>query len=416
MACRLFAGFCAVAAGLFTSSYPPASSSELAVIQEQVATTGVTDREKTPTDLEQLAERLVTQCAGVQRGEHVLVAGGSHDQELLENIAVHVRKAGAFPLLTLSSDRLTKRLFFDVPAELDTQADTLGLQLANHLNAAILLANGLEEAPFAEADPKRMADRAKGDQPVADAMLKHGVRQVEVGNGLYPTEWRAQRFGMSYDDLKKMFWESVNVDYTSLAARAEEVKGVLAQGTELHITDANGTDLKVRIQGRPIYSSDGMVSPEELKKGGPVASSFLPAGEVYIVPVPGTAGGKIVRPQEYFEGKEIQNLTLTFADGKLVSLTGVGPGFDRMKATYEAAAEGKDVFAVVDFGINPNIKLPARSTVATWVPAGTVTMGIGNNVWAGGENKAPYAYYVSIPGTTVRLDGKTVVENGALKM
>jgi hypothetical protein len=87
-----------------------------------------------------------------------------------------------------------------------------------------------------------------------------------------------------------------------------------------------------------------------------------------------------------------------------------------MKAAYDAAGEGKDLFAVVDFGINSNVKLPANSKIATWVPAGTVTVGVGNNVWAGGDNKNPYAYFVSLPGTTVTLDGKPVVEAGQLKL
>ena len=132
--------------------------------------------------------------------------------------------------------------------------------------------------------------------------------------------------------------------------------------------------------------------------------------------MPGTAEGKVVSKTEYYQGKEINNLTLTFAAGKLTSINGSGPGFEKMKAAYDAAGEGKDLFAVVDFGINPNVKLPANSRVATWVPAGTVTVGVGNNAWAGGDNKTAYGYFVSLPGTTVTLDGKPVVEAGQLKL
>jgi hypothetical protein len=34
------------------------------------------------------------------------------------------------------------------------------------------------------------------------------------------------------------------------------------------------------------------------------------------------------------------------------------------------------------------VKPPAGSRLATWVPAGTITIGTGNNVWAGGDNQA----------------------------
>ena len=40
-----------------------------------------------PTDLEQLAQRLVTQSAAVKEGESVLITGGVENMELLEDIA-----------------------------------------------------------------------------------------------------------------------------------------------------------------------------------------------------------------------------------------------------------------------------------------------------------------------------------------
>jgi aminopeptidase len=240
---------------------------------------------KAPTDLEQLAERLVNQSAGIKAGELVLVSGGAQDQDLLENIAVHARKVGALPLVVLTSDRLAKRLFFDVPEKFDSQADAIGLKLAEGFDAFIMVNSNLDEGVFAGADPKRQAARAKAGQAVLESLLKHKVRQIEVGNGLYPTAWRAKRFGMSDDELARTFWEGVNVDYSSLATRAEQVKGLLAGGSAIQITDSNGSSLRVRIQGRPVHSSDGIISADEAQKGGAASSVYLPAGEVYVTPV-----------------------------------------------------------------------------------------------------------------------------------
>ncbi|MBC7929458.1 MAG: aminopeptidase [Rubrivivax sp.] len=419
---KLLAPLCCLAAGLALAACQPATQTNTAVNNTNAAPTATaaapaeSTAKKAPTDLEQLAQRLVTQSAGVKEGEVVLISGRSHDAELIENIAVNVRKLGAFPMVEYSSDRLSKRMFNDVPDKYDSQTSALGLKLAETVNVTISVTNGLTEDLFAGADPKRMAARGKAGEPVADAFLKNNVRSVEVGNGMYPTGWLAKRYGMSEDELSKTFWGGVNVDYTELQTRGEQVKSALSSGDEVHIKDANGTDFKVRVKGRPFGVSDGIISADDVKQGGSAVNIYLPAGEVYVTPVAGTAEGKIVRPKEYFEGKEIQNLTLTFAGGKLTSITGTGPGFEPMKAQYDAAGEGKDLFAVVDFGINQNVKLPATSSVGTWVPAGTVTVGMGNNVWAGGDNKTSYGYFVSLPGTTVTLDGKPVVENGQLKL
>ncbi len=221
---------------------------------------------------------------------------------------------------------------------------------------------------------------------------------------------------MSQDDLAKTFWEAVNADYSAIQATGEKVKTELSTGKEVHITNPNGTDLKVKIEGRPFFVSDGIISADDVKKGGPAVSVYIPAGEVYCSVVPATAEGKIVETQTFFRGKEVNNLTLTFVAGKLTEMTGSGPGFADLKASYDAGGEGKDLFGFVDFGINPNLKIWPMSKVGNWVQSGMVTVGIGNNTWAGGDNKVSYGLTNYLPGSTVTVDGKTVVESGVLKL
>jgi hypothetical protein len=220
---------------------------------------------------------------------------------------------------------------------------------------------------------------------------------------------------MTLDELSKTFWEGVNVDYASLQAKGEQVKTAIA-GNEVHLTNPNGTDLKLRIEGRPVYVSDGVISPEDLQKGSPFVSVYLPAGEVAVTPVEGTAEGKVVVDRDFFEGKEIQNLTITFVAGKITGMTGSGPGFDAFKADYDARGPGKEIFGFIDFGINPNVKLSPASKLGNWVPAGSVTVGSGNNTWAGGDNSVSYGWTGFLPGSTVKIDGKVIVENGQLKV
>jgi leucyl aminopeptidase (aminopeptidase T)/predicted small secreted protein len=370
-----------------------------------------------PTDLEQLAQRVVTQSAAVKAGDVVVITGRLQDAELMENIAVHVAKVGGQPLITYSSDRLAKRLFFDVPAEYDSQPDTLGERFAGMADVLISLGNATTENLFEGADPQRMAARGKAGEAVAQAMMKNNVRRVEIGNNLYPTPWRAERFSMDEDALSTMFWSGVNLDYGDLQSRGEEVKAALSGGNEVHLTHPNGTDLKLRIQGRPVLVSDGVISEEDRERGGPAVAVYLPAGEVYTTPVPGTAEGRIVDSGTWFQGKAVENLTLTVSAGKVTAMEGSGPGYAAMKAAYDAVTDPrKDQFGYIDFGINPKITLPADSRMGNWVQAGTVTVGTGANDWAGGDNSVPYGTTVYLPGSTVTLDGKTIVDKGVLKL
>ena len=370
-----------------------------------------------PTDLEQLATRVITQSAAVQEGDVVLIGGRMADAELMEDLAVAARKAGAFPLVTYSSDRLSRRMFFDVPAKYDSQSDALGLKLAEIADVTIEVSNATTENLFEGADPARVAARTQAFEPVQQAFARNNVRSVELGNSLYPAPWRAERLGLSAEALADLFWKGVNVDYTQLQARGEEVGKAVSAARDVHVTNPNGTDLKFSVQGRPVLASDGVASEADIERGGGALAQYLPAGEVYTTPVPGSGEGKLVQTRGYFRGKQIDNLTLTFTGGQLTGMTGSGPGFAAFKAEYDAVGdERKAALAFLDFGINPNITLPANASVGTWVPAGSVTLGTGANVWAGGDNSVPYSLVVHLPGSTVTLDGKPVVEQGALKL
>src|SRR6185369_11549297 len=233
----------------------------------------------------------------------------------------------------------------------------LDLKLATLPAVAISVDANEIEGVLADVSSTRLANVAKTNSPVGDLFLKRNVRSVSIGNDLYPTAWRAKRFGISLEDLTKSFWSAVNADYSEIQANGSKLQTTLAAGKELHVTSPEGTDLKVKIEARPFFVSDGIISAEDIQKGGPAVSVYLPAGELYTTPVAGTAEGKIVIAQTFYRGKEMTNLTLVFAAGKMTSMNGSGPGFDAMKKDYDATADpGKDMLSYLDFGINPNLK------------------------------------------------------------
>jgi leucyl aminopeptidase (aminopeptidase T) len=369
-----------------------------------------------PVDTDALARRLVT-AAAIKEGEIVLVSGQAHSSQLLEDIAVAVRSAGAFPIVTYDSDRLGKRLFFDVPARYDSQPDAAGLKLAGIVDVTIGISDGRSENLLDGADPKRLAERGRRSEEVAKAFLARKVRSVEVGNGFYPTSWRAERYGLSEDALAQTFWEGVAVDPSAMQARAAQVSSVLAAGNVMRVKNPNGTDFTVRIKDRRVLASDGAISAEDIAAGAGAVAVYLPAGEVYTTPVPGSANGTIVHSRSYFRGKPVENLRMEFKDGRMVSMTGSGEGYAGFRAGYDAVEDPrKDDFGFVDLGINPNVNLPANSQVGAWIPAGTISLGVGNNTWAGGDNSTSYGITAFLPGSTVTLDGKKIIDKGKLKL
>jgi leucyl aminopeptidase (aminopeptidase T) len=365
-------------------------------------------------DYEALADKLVNQCAQIREGDCVQVSGGVRDMELLEDLAVHVRKAGAFPLVLVGSDRMDRRLVADVPEKWDTQKPIFDEKLNNILTAVIYVEYREKSDLMADIPAKRLETRSQANALVIDSYMKRRIREVNLGNGLYPTADRARQFGIPLETLSKMFWDGVNVDYAKLNAICEAVKAVFVGGKEIHITHANGTDLTFGIKGRTVFSSDGIIPPDDPKKKTPPAV-WLPAGEVITTPVPGTAKGKVVVERNFYLGKEITGMTLTFEQGKVVSING-GTGGEKLLERYQLAGKGKELMGYVDIGTNQNIQIPAGSRMVAYMPSGAITIGIGRNDYYGGENKGSFGFDFFLPGYTLAVDGKVLVENGVLKI
>jgi len=364
-------------------------------------------------DYESVAQKLVNQCAGIKEGEVVLILGGVPDFELLEDITVNVRKTGAYALMFAGSDRLTRKLFTEVPVKYDSQAPLVDMKLLDFTDAIISVDYGEDPGLLADIPPERFLTRSKAYESVTDLAYQRKIRGVSLGNGLYPTEALAKRYGLTKNELAEIFWGGVNTDYSKLEATGKKVSAMLTAGKEVHITNANGTDLKVRIESRPVLVSDGMISAEDLKGGYATSQVYLPAGEVYLATVPGTAEGIVVVDQQWYQGKEIKSMTLTFKGGKMISMTAKS-GIEPLKAIYDAAEPGKEDFSSLDIGINPDVQLKPGSAMVTWMSSGMLTLGIGNNIWAGGDNKNLFGLPFHMPGSTVKVDGKVLIENGVL--
>ena len=367
-----------------------------------------------PPDPEILAQRIVNECAGIRNGEMVLVTGGTRDLSLLESIAVEVRRLGAHPLLTIETENLERRFYTDVPAQLDAQKPTFALRLAELIDAHIYIDYRENPDLLANIAPQRLNDTQEAEMAVEAKLLERAVRQVYLGNDMYPTKARAQQFNMSTQELARIFWSGVNVNYEQLQMTGEQIRTRLARGNEVRIIAPNGTDLRVKITKRPAYVSDGIISTSDRQEGNPACQTWLPAGEVYVTPVPGTANGTFVADNYFHDGKLIEGLRLEFKDGRLTAMTARGD-VTALKRRCDAAPPGHDVFSFIDVGINPNIRIPAGSRMVNYMAAGAITVGMGDNSWAGGDNRVPFWVSAHLAGGTLTVDGEAVVERGELK-
>ena len=364
-------------------------------------------------DMRSVARNLV-QAGMVKPGDKVLINGSVRDAALLEDIAVEVMKVGGHPLMTLSSDRLARRSYDEVPARFDNVTSPVAALLVDNFDVQINLDVGENEGLLAGVPMARRAARIKAGQPINDAFFKRHVRSVNLGNGLYPTATLSRRLGVNQSDLAGAFWRASAVSPGSLRTKANALRQTFANGQVVTLTAPNGTNISFRVDADRALISDGALTEDRVKQGSAAASTWLPAGELMFPAANGSANGKIVLDRYLWDGRLIRGLTLVFDKGSLTSMTAAND-MSGVKAAYDAAGGAKDRFGYIDIGLNPETRLPVGSGRIIWTAPGSVVIGFGDNRGFGGDNTSDFGFAAQLSGATITVDGKPVVASGRLR-
>jgi leucyl aminopeptidase (aminopeptidase T) len=362
-------------------------------------------------DQRAVADMLVDRVAHVRAGEKVLILGEPRFAVLLEELWLATRTRGAHPLIELGGPDLFERYFAEVPATRDADTPVWDLALADAIDVLIEVQPHHPEV-LRRAPVDRLAAVTAALEPAEERKIARKVRQIYVGNGLLPTTGMAERHGLSERELEQIFWASITVDPETLRQRGQRVKQAVEGGRRVHITHANGTDLSMEITGRPTFLSTGSITPEDTAAGAS-GIVFLPSGEVWWTPVPGTTSGRLVIDRLQSPSGDIETLTLTVTAGAVTAVTAdPSPAFDTWRAQFDAAPAGKEQLSWVAIGLNPEVRPPPGRELLNFVASGMVTLGLGKNTWAGGDNAVAYGVFLFLPGANVTADDVAIVRDG----
>jgi leucyl aminopeptidase (aminopeptidase T) len=364
-------------------------------------------------DLQAVAKALV-RSGMVKTGDKVLVAGPPDENALLEHIAIEVMKAGSQPVIRVTSNELVRRSYDEVPASFDSQPQSAELALANAFDMQISI-DAIEEDELLIGVPvQRIASRNKMAKATSLAWLKKNARMIHLGNGLYPSATLAGRLGTSQAELATVFWKAALVPTAVIREKGEAILAALNKHAQVTISAANGTNLAVDVDIAKASVSDGALTPQKVKQGGSSGWTWLPAGDVLLPTVPGTANGKVVIDKYVFQGGMIEGLTLEFRRGKLTSMTATS-GVAELQAFYAASGRGKDQFSYIDLGLNPEATVPTTTGRVIWMVAGGITIGVGDNTEWGGSNVSDFMMGCGVGPATLSAVERVLVENGVLK-
>lgn len=358
--------------------------------------------------------RNLVQAGMVKAGDKVLIRGSVRDAALLEDIAIEARKVGAHPLITISSDRLARRAYDEVPPNFDNITSPVDMLIVNNFDVQISVDVGENEGLLAGVPVARRTARAKAGVPVTEAYFRRNVRLVNLGNDLYPTVALSRRLGVPQGALSAAFWRAASVSASSLRTKGEALRKSFNDDAVVTITAPNGTNISLRVNPEDGFVSDGALTAEKVRQGSAAAATYLPAGELVLPAINGSANGRIVLDRLVWDGRLIRGLTLVFEKGVLTAMTAEND-MSALEARYESGSGDKNRFGFIDIGINEQTKLPVGSGRVVWTAPGAIVFGFGDNRGFGGENRSDFSFTAQLGGATLTVDGKPVVSAGRLR-
>lgn len=258
------------------------------------------------------------------------------------------------------------------------------------------------ERPLAHAPSHVLASARTADvllvllhEPLSDEV----AARFELGEAVTSRGGRAILLGFVDGELLRGELSDPALDLSGTAlALLERLEGA----DEIRIRGRAGTDLTLRVSGRPWLSDATPL--------GPGGYANYPGGEVFVAPHRDGAEGVLVVDLTVpytVEGLVDQPVTLRFEGGRAVSIEG-GEAARRLRELVEQAGAGADVIAEVGLGLNPTVA-PRGHVMLDEKAARTAHVAIGRNTGPyGGDNEASIHIDCVFSEPEVEADGRRI--------
>ncbi len=327
-------------------------------------------------DADRFAGLLCDWCIDVREGDQVLIGAPLTAMALARGLHRALLDRDAWPLVRVAPGDLAEE-FYRHASELHLDSFApLELAEAQAADALIGISAPANTRALAGVDPALITRAARARRPVQEARLASRWCGTQ-----WPTPALAQQAGMGEYDYEAFLERALYLDrpdpvgaWRELSTRQQGVVEQLAEAGEIRI-EAEGTDLRLRVDGRTWINSDGKHN--------------MPSGEVFTGPLESSANGTILFtvPSNPRGGGTVEGIRLTFSDGEVVAAS-AERGEDYLQAAL-ATDTGARFLGELGIGTNAGIDRPTGTTLLDEKMVGTVHLALGRSYpETGGTNSS----------------------------
>jgi leucyl aminopeptidase (aminopeptidase T) len=312
-----------------------------------------------PDQLATAVAAVVNDCLNVREGEEVLVIANPATLGLGERLRGEAGRAGADAVLALMAER------------------------ASHA-----------------AEPPAAVAAAMG---AADVVLAPTVQSLSHTASRKAASEAGARIATLPGVTEEMLGRVMSADMAELRRKGGAVAELLTEAHEARITCANGSDLRLGLEGREAIADAGEL-------GGPAAFGNLPCGESFIAPVEGTCEGTLVVDGTIAGvGIPAAPVTMRIADGRLAEAG--GPEGEQLLALLREHGEVATTVAELGIGTNERAELTGNVLEDEKI-MGTVHVAFGASAAIGGTVQVPVHLDCVVLEPTVEVGEAVVVREG----
>jgi leucyl aminopeptidase (aminopeptidase T) len=229
------------------------------------------------------------------------------------------------------------------------------------------------------------SDEAGTRFELLQAITEHGGREIFMG--LVDAELLAGELSGPAPDL---------------AEPARKLIEAVQDADTIRIRGTAGTDLTLKVDGRPWKTDTGPLEPGE--------GANFPGGEIFVAPLADGADGVLVADVTVpytVDGLVDEPVTVHFERGRVTAIEG-GKAAEMLRRIVADAGPGGDVIAELGIGLNHAL-IPRGHVMLDEKAAGTAHVAIGRNTGPyGGDNEATIHVDCVFSGPEVEADGRRI--------
>jgi len=368
--------------------------------------------------LEEVAQKAIQVSLGVKTGENVWIHGWDHTIELMSLMAWECRKRGCHVILTVEPEDFWFRSIIEAPLELVNELSSYQASMLSETDAYVFTLGPKNPIPWEKIPQERHRavsiwldkryDKSTFAKEWTTIARARKVRMLAIEATLATPE-RAEALGLNYEEWRDMMLEGCVADYHEIARRGKTIASMLSGKKEVRITTPHGTDLRFRLDNRPVDISGGIATQEGAEKGLVI---FLPAGGVEITGDERSAEGTVVYDVPIrTKGGPVVGLALRVKDGDIVEFEAT-TGKEVFKRYLKEDGRNVNRFAFFGLGLNPLLR---HGFTQDDKVLGGVIVGFGDNENKGGKNKANgHEWWASMTKATVTIGDTKIMQDGTL--